>query len=265
MASSALTMTMTEERSYPLVYPPPTIEPVKKKRVKVWRPKGKFRFLDLPSEIRDKIYETFMLVPYTVDLSPDNRKAIAPRLQILQICRQINNEAYPVFYGRNTFRIFPTHDQCFHTKKVLLTRLCKRYRSAITSLELRLGPGWSKPPKSWNTGPQLGLADCTSVRQLKIFIEVDPSHDIFKGYRIDDRFYTLFCGNLCEGIFEQMPSIETVDFEAYSFVKKDSTLVQDLVDSAEAEHKRVTYTGSWGRSLEEEDVSLNAAIAMLRV
>jgi len=266
MASSALTMTVVEERRYPLVYPPP-VAPIKTKKVKPWRPKGKFRFLDLPSEIRDRIYEHVFLEPHTVDLSPENRKNLAPRLELLQVSRQIYNEAYPVFYGRNTFRVFPTHDQCFHTKWVLLTRLPRRYRKAITSMELRLGPGWTKPPKSWNTGAQLGLKDCTSLRRLKIFIEIDPSHDIFKGYRVDDRFYTLFCAHLIEGILEQVPSLESIDFEAYSFVSKDSTLLQELVSLADAEGKRIRYIGAWKDCDEVHDVdaSLETAVARLRL
>lgn len=254
---------MIENRNYPLVYPPP--EPlVKKKKVKVWRPKGKFRFLDLPLEIRNQIYEHVLVVPYTVDLSVENKKYLAPRLEAFRTCRQIYNEAYPVFYGRNTFRIFPTHDQSFHTKKVLLTRLSKQYRSAITSLELRLGPGWTKPPKTWNVGPQLGLKDCTSVRKIKIFIEIDPSHDVFKGYRINDRFYTLFSSNLLEGMLDQMPSVEIVDFQAFSFVQRDSTLVQELVDQADADGKRVTFTGLWGaREDEDEELTVETMEAAL--
>lgn len=240
------------DRQYPLCYPPPA-PLVKKKRVKVWRPKGPFPLFKLPSEIRNLIYEFALLVPRTIDLSPENRKDVAPGLALFQTCRRVHEEAYPIFYGYSTFRLFPTNPQFFQTKKALLTRLPRKYRNAITSVELRLGPGWSKPPKVWNMGPKLGLSDCTSLRQLKIFVEVDPSHDIFKGFRVDDRFYTLFCSNLLEELMDQVPSIRDIEFEAWPSVRRDSSLMQELFGLADAAEKRVTWAGNWDVTRVEEE------------
>lgn len=106
-------------------------------------------FFDLPSEIRIRIYESALLVDRPIDLDPSNYRYIAPRLDMFLTCQRMHDEAYPVFYGGNTFELFPTHGRFFNDKKPLLARLPQRYRATISSLSLRLGPGWSAPPKSW--------------------------------------------------------------------------------------------------------------------
>lgn len=254
------------DRLFPLVYPPEPTKPlVAQKKVKEWKPKGPFRFFDLPGEIRTKIYEFALLDNDVIDLNPSNARNIAPKLHTLLACRQIYEEAYPTFYGSQVFRIFPTHPGLFHTKKALLTRLPKKYRAAINTLELRLGPGWSKPPKIWNTGPKLGLADCTSVRRLNIFVELDPSGDVFKGFRIDDRWYTVFSGHLLEELLEQIPSIREIHFEAFPSVAKDGVLMTDLVAIAEVENKKIIWGKHFVESSKEQCNSMLAMMADLRL
>ena len=102
-----------------------------------------FRFFDLPSELRIRIYEYALVVPRTIDLDPTNYRKIAPRLEIFETCRQMHEEAYRIFYSQHTFRLFSVTGRFFNTKQQLLARLPAKYRREITSLQLRLGPGWS--------------------------------------------------------------------------------------------------------------------------
>ena len=154
----------------------------------------------------------------------------------------MHDEASRVFYGRNTFRIFPIHGRFFHTKKPLLARLPAQYRAHITKLELRLGPGWTKPPKGWVADDRIGLADAAKARLLKVFVECDPASDmIFEGFRIGQDFYTEFCVDLVRSILAQVSSLREVEFDAYPSVQKTSPLLQGLQNEAKAEQKRITW------------------------
>ena len=113
-----------------------------------------FRFLNLPGELRNRIYRLHLLCDQVIDLDPNNYRRIAPRLGLLLVSRHVHDEASKIFYGENPFRIFPRYSYC---RRSLLTRLSPRYRSAIRSLELRLGPGWTDPPKTWVVDANLGL------------------------------------------------------------------------------------------------------------
>lgn len=155
----------------------------------------------------------------------------------------MHQEAYPIFYSQ-PIRLFPTNGRFFHTKHVLLARLPTHYRAAITTLELRLGPGWTNPPPCQNTGPRLGLADCTSLRMLKIFVEMDPSDTIWAGFRgknATEDTYKHFCVDLLRGIMEQVPSLATVEIDAYPAVKKEAPLVMALRRGVEEDGKKVIW------------------------
>lgn len=176
---------------------------------------------------------------------PMNYRLVLPRLSLFLVSRRMHNEAYPVFYGQ-TIRIFPHHDhgRFFHTKKPLLARLPPHYRSAIVSMELRLGPGWSKPPKCQNAGDALGLRDCTSLRVLKILVEIDPSEAVFNGFRgknATEDTYKLFCVDLLSQIVEQVPSLETVELDAYPGVRKEAPLVMALRRTTNKSGKRFVW------------------------
>lgn len=208
---------------------------------------GRFHFFDLPAEIRLKIYEIVLVQPSsTIDLDPLNYRIIRPRLSCFLVCRRMHHEAYHVFYGspQQPLRLYSTSGRFFHTKKPLLYRIGPTYRSAIHTLELRLGPGWSKPPRSWHTGEQHGLVDCTSLRTIKIFVEIDPSGDIFNGFRGHGNTrdtYKIFCVNILRGIFAQVPSIEIIEFDAFPAISKDTPLVKGLMTEASEAGKRITW------------------------
>ncbi|EAQ93885.1 hypothetical protein CHGG_02120 [Chaetomium globosum CBS 148.51] len=138
----------------------PVLIPPKKKK------KQPFRFLDLPPELRIEVYTHFVTADDVVDLNTENHKYIRKKLSILKTCKLIYQEASHVFYGKNTFRIFPTQGgRYFKTKKPLLARLKSHQRRMLTSLELRLGPGWTNPPRGWVVNPALGLHDCVNVQK----------------------------------------------------------------------------------------------------
>jgi hypothetical protein len=201
-----------------------------------------FRFLDLPAELRRHILELALCVNCTIDLDPANYWRIAPRLELLQVSRKIHAEAYAIFYGRHTFRLFPTHGRFFGDRgQSLISRLPRQYRAAITSLELRLGPGWNKPPKSWAVSQLLGLEDAVSVRTLRVFVECDPSHDSFRGFRMTEPSFTDFAGSILQDVIRTIPSIEVIQLDGHSFISRDGHLMSRLLQIAEAEQKRITW------------------------
>lgn len=205
-------------------------------------PAQPFRFFDLPYELRLRVYELLLVFPKTLDLDPANGRAIVPFLRLFFVSRRIHDEASRVFYSRNTFRVFPIHGRFINHKAPLLARLPPLYRSYMTKFELRLGPGWTKPPKGWVTDARLKLEDAAKVHMLKVFVECDPaSHPIFEGFRLGDDYYTHFSVGLLRGLFAQLPSLSKVEFDAYPSVPKSSPLLQGLVDEVKAGNKRILW------------------------
>jgi len=203
-----------------------------------------FRFLHLPAEIRLRIYEMVLVEPVerTIDLGAYNHHKIAPLLRVFHTSTQIHEEAFRVFYGSNTFRLFSTDGKFFHAKYPLLARLSPRYHFAITSLEVRLGPGWTKPPKSWVISPKMGLYNCKAVKLLKIFVELDPASSMICREWLSNRSsYTNFSTQLVIEILTAVPSITEVRFDGFPSVPKDGPLITALLKEAKKAEKRVTY------------------------
>ncbi|RWA09105.1 hypothetical protein EKO27_g6003 [Xylaria grammica] len=202
-----------------------------------------FRFLDLPSELRLKVYEYhFANTGRVLDLDPDNYKRIHQKLAILRTCRTIYVEASYSFYSTHPVRVFPTHPgRFFKTKKPLLARMKPGQRACINSLELRLGPGWSKPPRGWEVNPALGLNQCVNVVKLTVFVECDPGNDIFKGFRQPGGFYEAFSKKLLTGILEEMPWVQRVEFDAWPSVKKSGALMAGLIDLITSRSLKITW------------------------
>jgi hypothetical protein len=154
----------------------------------------------------------------------------------------MESEASRVFYGRNTFRVFPIHGRYINKKHPLLAWLPRRYRSYLTRLELRLGPGFTRPPKGWVVDSRLGLAAATRVYRLKIFVEIDPeASDVFAGFRVGQNFYTEYSVGLLRSLLAQCSSIGEIEMDAYPGVKGDSPLVKALVGEARLNQKRVRW------------------------
>jgi hypothetical protein len=204
-----------------------------------------FRFFDLPSELRNKIYEIhFNSTPSILDLDPDNYKVIGGKFPLLLVSKQIHEEAAHYFYATHIVRLFPTHPgRFFKTKKPLLARLPSRHRASITSIQLRLGPGFTNPPRGWVVNDALGLQDTVSVRLLAVFVEVDTSDPIFKGFRRDeDGFYENFSRDLLNQVLISVPSILEVQFDAYPSVRREGDMMRGLLAVAN-KHKKLI---SWG-------------------
>ena len=218
-----------------------------------------FPFFSLPYELRLRIYELLLISRKTIDLDPLNHRSIRPLLETLLVSHRMHDEASAVFYGRNTFRLFPTHGRFHHTKAPLLARLSPRYRELITRVELRLGPSWTKPPRGWIIDSRLGLEQAVKLRLLKVFVEFDPaSHIVFEGFRNGENFYTEFSVDVVRAMFGAVPSIEGVEFDAWESVPKASPLVEALVSEVKASNKRVTWgmARGWDRIVEVNLASL---------
>ena len=190
-----------------------------------------FRFFDLPYELRSKVLKNLVWIDGTIDLHQDNYRAAHRRLNIFLTSQRMHQEASHVFYSSHTFRIFPINGGFFKHKTVpLIARLVPRYQALLTSLELRLGPGWNGPPRSWRVHDGLGLENMTHVRALKVYIEVDPSQDIFSGFRVGKNYYTDFSEHLLEEIMRRLPKLHTIKFEARpSVMTNGGTIMRALV------------------------------------
>lgn len=214
-----------------------------------------FPFLSLPSELRVKVYEHYFdVTDKVVDLGPDNHKRIHKTLGLMRVCKQIYAEAAHLFYSTRSFRIFPTHPgKYFKTKKPLLARLKPCQRECITSLELRLGPGWNAPPRGWVVNDALGLKDCVNVRKLSVFVECDPSDGVFKGFRQSDGFYEGFSRKLLASVIDQLPAVGVVEFDAWSSVKKSGDMMHGLLDVATQSKRLIQWGPERGWTDTDED------------
>jgi hypothetical protein len=199
-----------------------------------------FRFFDLPAELRRKILDYKYHLGKTLDI--DLR--VVKLLSTFFVSKQYYSEAAQSFYSSNTFRLLPTHGAAGHPKKniqPLIKWFSTASRALITSLEVRLGPFWTKPPRCWVIDDALGLEDAVSVRVLKVFIEVDPAHAIFGGFRSVKLSYTAFCCGLLRDIISRLPSIREVEFDGYEHVWLGLPLMPSLIQVARDGGMRVSF------------------------
>ncbi|KAF1966729.1 hypothetical protein BU23DRAFT_313496 [Bimuria novae-zelandiae CBS 107.79] len=211
------------------------------------RPFQPFRFFDLPSELRSHILELLVVKEKTIDLDPSNTRTLLPALRLFFVSRRMHAEASHVFYSQNTFRIFAINGRFFHTKKQLLTRLPEHYIAHMRSLELRLGPGFNKPPKGWVVDARLKLDTAVNVRLLKVFVELDPaSHPSFEGFRNEEcgateQFFTVFSVGLLGCLFGELQQLQKVEFDAYPGISRSSPLMQALVEETRMGGKELAW------------------------
>lgn len=237
--------------------------PIANKPKKERKPKP-FRFMDLPRDVRLLVYSHhFANIGPVVDVEPGNYAAIHRRLVIFRVCRLFYEEASHIFYSEKTFRIFPIDGRYARAKKGLLARMKPRVRSHMTTLELRLGPGWSKPYRSWVVDDLVGLKDCVNVHRLAVYIEIDPSDNIFNGWRKSSGFYESFCQNLLRDLLHSLPNVRTVTFDAHDPVKKSGDMARGLIEVAREEQRKIGWgpCRGWTDEDEEEEVPEPAALA----
>jgi hypothetical protein len=223
-----------------------------------------FPFLSLPSELRNKIYSmVFSMTPLVIDLDPSTFSLLHRNkiLALFGVSRQIHLESTHHFFSTHTFRLFPTYPgRYFKTKRPLLARLPQHYRASITNFELRLGPGWNNPPQGWVVNDALGLKDCTSTRVLKVFVECDPSDIIFKGFRAGEGFYEKFSQGLLEGVLKEVPSVQVVEFDAWSSVKRNGDMIAGLGEVVVRYDKLIAWGPERGWEEESDHVWLDAVL-----
>ncbi|KAK2601801.1 hypothetical protein QQS21_004685 [Conoideocrella luteorostrata] len=228
-------------------------------------PKKPFPFLELPSELRVKVYEHYFSdTDKVLDLGPENYKRIHKTLGFMRVSKQMHAEATHFFYTTRSIRLFPTYPgRYFKSKRPMLARLKRNQRECLTSLELRLGPGWGAPPRGWVVNEALGLRDCVNVRKLTVYVECDPSDSTFKGFRRSEGFYEDFSARLLTSVLAELPELSTIEFDAFPSVKKTGDMMRGLLDVA-AESKRLIQWGperGWtdGPEMKEKPLQDHAA------
>lgn len=107
----------------------------------------------------------------------------------------------------------------------------------------------------------LGLSDCTAARVLKVFVEVDPSDPIFKGFRKGDGFYETFCQTLLRNVLEGVQSISVVEFDAYPSVKRTGEMMRGLGEVITKFNKIVGWGLERGWRTEADELWLSAVLS----
>ncbi|RAH40313.1 uncharacterized protein BO95DRAFT_448017 [Aspergillus brunneoviolaceus CBS 621.78] len=225
------------------------------KNLRPQRKKGKaaiepFRFFDLPSEIRLRVYHYVLFTPKrrrtvraagSVGASSKKNPPLAPashRIALFLASRRLHDEAADYFYSTQVFRLFHLQD---YSKMPTVRAIAPQYRPSIATIELILGSSWTDPPTAWRVTPSLGLEEMVRIRTLKVFLEVDPSHPVFEGFRISRDFYTNFSGNILHEVLARLPNLEYVEFDAWPSVRKSGGLMKRLLHEARAARKKIAW------------------------
>ncbi|KAE8351445.1 hypothetical protein BDV28DRAFT_137046 [Aspergillus coremiiformis] len=242
------------------------LEEHKEENLKETAPLDPFPFFDLPSEIRLRIYHIVLFTPRrkrvllhtkgSVGASSKKNPPLSPvshRVNLFLVSRRVHDEASDYFYSTQTFRLFPLQD---YSRMPTVRMIPPRYRPSIATIELILGSSWTAPPRSWTVNHRLGLEEMVRARTFKVFIEVDPSHPVFEGFRLSKNFYTEFSGGILRNVLSRMPNLEHVEFDGWPSVRKNGALMQCLIHEAKAAKKKIVWGPERGwTDFDEEDMN----------
>ncbi|RAL00581.1 uncharacterized protein BO80DRAFT_425400 [Aspergillus ibericus CBS 121593] len=226
----------------------------KPKPQRIRRPKNApvepFRFFDLPSEIRLRIYHFVLFTPRrrrtlrttgNVGASSKRNPPLSPtshRVALFLTSRRMHNEASDYFYSTQTFRLFHIQD---YSRMPTIRAIAPQYRPSIATIELILGSSWTAPPQEWTVNRSLGLEEMVRIRTFKVFIECDPSHPVFEGFRISKDYYTDFAGDLLNEVLSKLPNLEYVEFDAWPSVRKSGALMKRLMEEVRAAGRKIAW------------------------
>lgn len=212
-----------------------------------------FRFFDLPSEIRNRIYSLILFSPRRINPRTGIiRPPLAShRISLFLTSRRVHDEATYLYYSSQTFRIFPIQD---YSRLPTVGAISPRYRPSITTLELILGSSWTAPPKSWTVNNGLGLHQMKTVRTLKIFVQCDPSHPAFEGFRVSRDYYTWFAGELLKRILKALPSLVQVEFDGNPSVEKNGSLMSRLILEVWQARKKILWGPQRGWKKDDDEI-----------
>lgn len=102
-----------------------------------------------------------------------------------------------------------------------------------------------------------------AVRKLKVFVECDPSHDIFRGFRIGKDFFTDFAAELLESIIKRLPALGRVEYDGWPSVMKEGPLVRRLVAVARQLGKRTVRLGTLRE--QEDEMCITESMSELSI
>jgi len=106
----------------------------------------------------------------------------------------------------------------------------------------------------------LGLKDCTNVRVLKVFVEVDTSDAMYDGHRRYEGFYERFSADLLEAVLKEVPSIKVVEFDAWDVIKRNGPMISGLGEVVAGYEKVVGWGPERGWDKESDQVWLDAVL-----
>ena len=92
-----------------------------------------------------------------------------------------------------------------------------------------------------------------NMRVLKVHAQIDPSLDIFKGFRIDKDFYTDFAGRLLGDVLEMLPNVQEVWISGEESVRRDGAFIGRLLDVALVGQVRVYWLTANAKELVQHD------------
>ncbi|PWY73762.1 hypothetical protein BO94DRAFT_538803 [Aspergillus sclerotioniger CBS 115572] len=209
-----------------------------------------FRFFDLPSEIRLRIYGFVLFTPRrrrtprttgNVGASSKRNPPLSPtshRVALFLTSRRMHNEASDYFYATQTFRLFHIQD---YSRMPTIRAIAPQYRPSIATIELILGSSWTAPPREWTVTRSLGLEEMVRIRTFKVFIECDPSHPVFEGFRVSKDYYTDFAGDLLSEVLSKLPNLEYVEFDAWPSVRKSGALMKRLMEEVRTAGRKIAW------------------------